>query len=210
MKLDKRLLLIPFTIGALLVGAVGPGFAYSAWQAAQTGFTQSGTAVASNLTINVEAGLDPDGTLLPDPYYGCYPGPCPGGALTFAIENKSSVPLRVQSVTQRTRTCGSNETAPCYVNITTDKNNDGTWIGYMAYSTTSCASHASFTPPHAVPSQGGDRGWPTIPPHTVLHVNGSDGLALGAGLFHLDSSTPTGCMGAMFSVPLTVNATDQS
>ena len=210
--MNKRWLLVPLLVGAGLLGAIAPGLASSAWQAAQTGSQQWGTATATNLTIVVEGGLDPDGQLLPDAGSAQYCAAgyvvCPGAALSFTIENRSSVPLRVTNVQRHQTTCGSNATPPCYYSILTDKNNDGTWSPYLTYGSTTCADHAYFMAPNF--NTFGARLWPVIPPHSTLHVNGHDNLALGAKMFHLDDTTPSACQGASFFVPLTVTAQDAS
>ena len=77
--------------GAVALTAAAPALAQSAFQAVQGGYSQSGTAQASRLTIQVEAGVaDQSVPLLPDPG--------PGGALAFSITNTSAVPLQVTAL----------------------------------------------------------------------------------------------------------------
>ena len=207
MKSYKRLLLIPLAVGTMLLGVVGSAYAFSQWQASQTGYNQSGSATSNTLRIAVEAGLDPDTTLLPDSF-NCQFQPCPGGAVAFTIENKSSVPLRVFSVEQRQVPCNG-QNPPCMAPILSDKNTDGSWTAPSFGSINNCGSHASFVTLNGA-GAAALRQWPAIPPHTTLHVNGSDALALGVGAIHLDFYTPNQCMGASFYVPLTVSAQDAS
>jgi hypothetical protein len=52
------------------------------------------------------------------------------------------------------------------------------------------------------------KNWPIIPAHATLQVNGTDNNELGAGMLHLQATTPTGCQGATYQVPLIVTAQD--
>jgi hypothetical protein len=180
-RLQRTLLSGLLAAGAVAFGAAVPALAESAFQAAQGGSHQSGSAQATRLGIRVEAGLADQSVPL-------FPDPAPGGAIAFSITNASEVPLHVTGVA-----------LPPGAKINSDRNADGSPAAGGPGG--SCAPFASFTAPDLAA-----RPWPPIPPHETLKVNGSDTNRLGLGLIHLSAETPTGCQGANFQVPLAVTA----
>lgn len=180
-------LLVAATASLVVIGTV---FAASLWTAGQKGFHQEGSGQAGKLSIRVEAGLaDPTGTLLPDnPPGTCAVAPCgPGGALAFTIENTGNVPLRVTGLLVACPPCVTSS----------NKNTDGTFV---IDGSGSCGTFAGFLPPADF------KNWPIIPAHATLQVNGTDNNQLGAGMLHLVPTTPSGCQGATYQIPLTVVA----
>ena len=180
-RLQRTLLTGLLAAGAVALGAAVPALAESAFQAAQGGSHQSGSAQATRLGIRVEAGLADQAVPL-------YPDPAPGGAVSFSITNTGDVPLRVSGVAVAEG-----------AKINSDRNADGS--AASGGQGGSCAPFASFTAPDLAA-----RPWPPIPPHETLKVNGSDTNRLGLGLIHLSAETPSACQGANFQVPLAITA----
>jgi hypothetical protein len=186
-------LLVAATASVVVIGTV---FAASLWTAGQKGFHQEGSGQAAQLRIRVEAGIaDPTSTLVPETDPGAcitITVPCgPGGALAFTIDNTGNMPLRVTGLT-----------ALCISGCTlSNKNTDGT---FPVTGTGSCGTYGIFVAPSTF------KGWPIIPAHATLQVNGTDNNALGAGMLHLRADTPQGCQGATYQVQLTVTAQDAS
>ncbi|TME54376.1 MAG: hypothetical protein E6I60_07850 [Chloroflexi bacterium] len=190
----KFLVSVLLSLGIVVLGV---GMAYAAWtfKANQEGFRQGGAAQATHVTIRVEAGMaDPNSDFVPDD--GNANLTSPGGALTFAIENTSNVPLAVTQidvVNVQSTTCGG---TVCPL-ISSNKNGTG---AFVAGGNGDCKQWASITPPSSYLN------WPIIAPHSTLQVNGTDNNRLGAGMIHLSSSTAQGCQGATFGVNLKVTA----
>ena len=190
----KFLLSVLMSIG-IVVGGVGLAYAFGTFNAIQQGSRQGGEGQAARLTMTVEAGT-PDGNsdLLPDQASNCSATQCPGGALAFAITNTSDFPIQVTKIDPLSA-CGL-----CGIIVSSNKNENGTFGNNL--NSPSCATHVTLSFP------ANFRAWPTIAPHTTLHVNGTDGNQLGAGMIHLNPGTPDGCQGALFSVALKVTATE--
>jgi hypothetical protein len=181
------------SIGIVVVG-VGMAYAAFTFKANQEGFRQGGAAEAARVTMQVEAGMaDANSDFVPDDYYASSTNPGPGGALTFAIENTSNVPIAVTQIDLATIACG---TAQCPL-IGSNKNGTG---AFVAGGLGDCKQYVSITPPSSFLN------WPTIAPHSTLQVNGTDGNRLGAGMIHLSSSTAQGCQGATFTANLKITA----
>ena len=193
--MKKKLVFSVLMSVGIVVGAAGLAYAIFTFNASQQGFRQAGEGQSARLTIQLEAGT-PDGEsgVLPDGP-SCTQTPCPGGALSFTITNTSDFPIVVESVTQR---CLSGSGLTC-VAATSNKNDDGSY-GYNPGSP-NCGTHVTIKTPNLL-------AWPTIASRSTLHVNGSDGNQLGAGMLHLNNNTPDGCQGALFFVGLTVTATE--
>jgi hypothetical protein len=81
--------------------------------------------------------------------------------------------------------------------VSSNKNGDGT---YTYAGNGDCKQWATFLAPTVFDS------WPTIAPHSILHVNGTDNSRLGAGMIHLAYNTANGCQGATFAMTLNVTA----
>jgi hypothetical protein len=189
-----------FLVSALLslgIVVVGVGMAYAAWtfKANQEGYRQGGAAETTRVTMRVEAGMaDANSDFLPDDGLATSTNPGPGGALAFAIENTSNVPLAVSQIDVATVICGTATWCPM---ISSNKNGTGTFgVGGGG----DCKQWVTFTPP------SGYANWPIIAPHSTLQVNGTDNNRLGAGMIHLAYNTAQGCQGATFGVSLKVTA----
>lgn len=202
--MKKKLLVSIISSLAIVVGAVSLAYAVGTFKANQEGFRQGGEGQAARLTMRVEAGTaDANSDLLPDSS-SCIPS-CPGGALSFSITNSSDVPVRVTQIAVATSPCGAG--AVCN-QITSNKFHDGSFLildsngAPPAGLTGDCAQSLGFIAP------ANFNNWPTIGPHSTLHVNGTDNNQLGAGMIHLLSTTPQGCQGATYAVGLNVTATE--
>ena len=191
-----------FVVSVLLslgIVVVGVGMAYAAWtfKANQEGFRQGGAAEATRVTMRVEAGMaDANSDFIPDDGLATSTNPGPGGALTFAIENTSNVPLAVTQidvVTVPSTSCGGTQ---CPF-ISSNKNGTGAFVSGGGGD---CKQYVTITSPT------GFLNWPIIAPHSTLQVNGTDNNRLGAGMIHLASNTAQGCQGATFTVNLNVTA----
>jgi hypothetical protein len=195
--MSKKLVLSVLMSLGIVVGGFGLAYAFGTFNAIQQGFRQGGEGQAARLTMQVEAGTaDGNSQFLPD---SSLPGASnPGGALQFAITNTSDFPIRVTGIAQSTAPCG---TSQCNVQ-SSNKNTDGTYATPPVSGT--CANDLYFSPPASFAN------WPTIGPHSTLHVNGTDNNQLGAGMIHMFSITPDGCQGALFTVGLKVTATETS
>ena len=217
--MNKKLLIGGALGGIVTMGVGGFVVATVIYKANEKGINQGGGGQATTLTIRVEAGLaDPSSVLVPDisgtncpivPINAVpHPAPssvqCPGGALSFSVQNTSDIPLRVTDVEQRICPTQGNLSGLCA--FTSDKNADGTWA--FDGVTGGCAAYASFNAPLLNPQDVGGSPWPVIPAHSTLQVNGSDANALGAGLLHLSPTTPSRCQGATYQVLLDVIAQD--
>jgi hypothetical protein len=191
--MSKKLLLSVLMSLGIVVGGFGLAYAFGSFSAIQQGFRQGGEGQAARLTMQVEAGTA-DGTsqFLPDSSVGT----SPGGALAFAITNTSDFPIRVTAIAQATAACGAFQ---CPIQAS-NKNTDGTYATPPVSGT--CVTDLYFVAP------GGFANWPTIGPHSTLHVNGTDNNQLGAGMIHMVTTTPDGCQGALFTVGLKVTATE--
>jgi hypothetical protein len=192
--MKKKLLVSVLTSVGIVVGGFGLAYAFGTFSAIQQGFRQAGEGQAARITMQVEAGTaDANSDFLPDGLVGC---PCPGGALDFAITNTSNFPIRVSHIDQTMVTCGNTQCGAASSN----KNTDGTFV--IPPSSGTCVSSLTVTPPQQFAN------WPTIGPHSTLQVNGTDNNQLGAGMIHMSYGTPNGCQGALFTVGLTVTATE--
>jgi hypothetical protein len=205
--MKRKLLISVLSSVAIVVGAVSVAYAVGTFRASQEGFRQAGEGQAARLVMRVEAGMaDANSDLLPDSSNcGNTGNLCPGGALTFSITNSSDVPLRVTQIALAMSPCGFGGTCPA---ITSNKFHDGSFVvldsngAPPANGTGDCNQYVAFVPP------ANFYNWPTIGPHTTLHVNGTDNNQLGAGMIHLATSTPQGCQGATFAIGLNVTATE--
>jgi hypothetical protein len=192
----KFLVSVLLSLGIIVVGV---GMAYAAWtfKANQEGFRQGGAAEATRVTMRVEAGMaDANSDFVPDDGGATSTNPGPGGALTFAIENTSNVPLavvQIEVVTVASTACGGTQ---CPF-ISSNKNGTG---AFVTSGNGDCKQWVSITPPTNFVN------WPTIAPHSTLQVNGTDSNRLGAGMIHLAYNTAQGCQGATFAVNLKVTA----
>jgi hypothetical protein len=201
--MKRKLLISLLSSLAIVVAAVSVAYAVGTFKASQEGFRQAGEGQAARLTMRVEAAIaDPNSDLLPDST-SCGSG-CPGGALSFSITNSSDVPLRVTAITLATYQCGFGGTCN---QVTSNKLHDGSFVtldsnGAPASGTGDCNTYVAFVAPVNF------NNWPTIGPHTTLHVNGTDNNQLGAGMIHLSPVTPQGCQGATFAIGLNVTATE--
>jgi hypothetical protein len=189
-------------VGAFGMGATGVAFAFSNFNAKQSGYHQYGSAQASTLKIKVEAGLPAgDEVLIPDsPYCPALVNDCGGGALSFSITNPTDVPLQVTNLAVAT--------VPCFIQGCTPSPQIGS-------SNFNCGPHISFVAPPLNNNGFTDptkpmplSSWPVIAPHSTLNVNGSDYGGLGSRMVHLDYNTPDECQGASISVGLVVTARD--
>ncbi len=190
----KFVVSVLLSIGIIVV-AIGAAYAAFTFKANQEGFRQGGAAEATRVTMQVEAGLaDANSDFLPDDALASSTNPGPGGALAFAIENTSNVPLAVAQIDVATVICGTNTTCPI---ISSNKNGTGTFVNGGGGD---CRQYVTFTSPTNFTN------WPIIAPHTTLQVNGTDNNRLGAGMIHLAYNTAQGCQGATFGVSLKVTA----
>ncbi len=189
----KFVVSVLLSIGIIVVG-IGAAYAAFTFKANQEGFRQGGAAEATRVTMRVEAGMaDANSDFLPDDSSSASN---PGGDLTFAIENTSSVPLvvtQIDLVTYTSTACGGNQ---CPL-ISSNKNGSGSFASQGAGD---CKQYVTY----ASPTTFGN--WPIIAPHSTLQVNGHDNNRLGAGMIHLSSSTAQGCQGATFTMNLKVTA----
>jgi hypothetical protein len=177
----------------ILVGGFGAAYAYYTFRANQEGFRQGGESQASRITMRVEAGMaDANADFIPDDYYTTS-AQNPGGSLSFSINNTSDFPIRVTKLELVNLTSGTTITPQ----VSSNKNGDGT---YTIAGNGDCKQWATFLAPTVFDS------WPTIAPHSILHVNGTDNSRLGAGMIHLASNTANGCQGATFAMTLNVTA----
>lgn len=191
--MSKKLLLSVLMSLGIVVGGFGLAYAFGTFSAIEQGFRPGGEGQAARVTMTVEAGTaDGNSQFLPDSAVGT----SPGGALQFAITNTSDFPIRVTKIDQSTATCGFG-TCPAQAS---NKNSDGTYPTPPLGG--NCAIYLFFTPP------AGFANWPTIGPHSTLQVNGTDSNQLGAGMIHMNTNTPDGCQGALFTVGLKVTATE--
>jgi hypothetical protein len=192
--MSKKLLLSVLMSIGIVVGGFGLAYAFGTFNAIQHGFRQGGEGQAARLTMQVEAGTaDGNSQFLPDSPVGS----SPGGALQFDITNTSDFPIRVTTMAQATVACGGTAQCP---QQTSNKNTDGTYPPPPTSGT--CVNYLFFSGPTSLAN------WPTIGPHSTLHVNGTDNNQLGAGMIHMASNTPDGCQGALFAVGLKVTATE--
>lgn len=197
--MKKRVFLSIIASIGVLVGGFGIAYAAGTFNAIQQGFRQGGEGQAAHLTMQVEAGTaDANSDFVPDDL-SCGTN-CPGGALNFAITNTSDLPIRVTGIAL-TNTCGGFGTGPC---VGSNKNGDGSYPPASASPNGDCGFHLTFSPP------ANFNNWPVIGPNSTLQVNGTDNNGLGAGMVHLNNATPQGCQGALFSVGLTITATEQA
>lgn len=193
--MTKKLLISVLMSVGIVAGSFGIAYAVGTFSAIQQGFRQAGEGQAAKVTMQVEAGTaDGNSDFLPDSAFPFPPGP--GGALDFAITNTSDFPIRVSSIAQSMVPCGPSQCAA----QSSNKNTDGTYAIPPLSGT--CASSLFVTPPTQFAN------WPTIGPHSTLHVNGTDNNQLGAGMVHLFNNTPNACQGALFAVGLNVTATE--
>lgn len=193
--MSKKLLVSVLMSVGIVVGSFGLAYAVGTFSAIQQGFRQAGEGQAARVTMQVEAGTaDGNSDFLPDSAFPFSPGP--GGALDFAITNTSDFPIRVTQIAQTTVQCA----ATLCPQATSNKNTDGTYAIPPLSGT--CVIYVNVTPPTQFAN------WPTIGPHSTLHVNGTDNNQLGAGMIHLGHDTPNGCQGALFAVGLNVTATE--
>ena len=191
--MTKKLLISVLMSVGIVAGSFGIAYAVGTFSAIQQGFRQAGEGQAARVTMQVEAGTaDGNSDFLPDSAFPFPPGP--GGALDFAITNTSDFPIRVTQIAQSTVPCGSQQCAA----QSSNKNSDGTYAIPPLSGT--CVASLFVTPPTQFAN------WPTIGPHSTLHVNGTDNNQLGAGMVHLNNGTPNGCQGALFAVGLNVTA----
>jgi hypothetical protein len=192
--MSKKLLVSVLMSVGIVVGSFGLAYAFGTFSAIQQGFRQAGEGQAARVTMQVEAGTaDANSDFLPDGQIGC---PCPGGALDFSITNTSDFPIRATHIEQTMYQCGTTLCA----SASSNKNTDGTFAPPPASG--NCVNYLTVTPPSTFVN------WPTIGPHSTLQVNGTDNNQLGAGMVHLNSSTPNACQGALFAVGLSVTATE--
>lgn len=191
----KRLLLSVLMSIGIVVGGFGLAYAFGTFNASQQGFRQFGEGESARITMQVEAGTpDGDSALVPDGS-SCVPASvCPGGALDFTITNTSDFPIAVTGIS------GVTSGFPAVLQAWSNKNEDGS-LGYNPGSP-NCGTHVTLRTPADF------RTWPTIAAHATLHVNGTDTNQLGAGMLHLNNSTPDGCQGALYAVRLNVTATE--
>jgi hypothetical protein len=193
--MSKKLLVSVLMSVGIVVGSFGIAYAVGTFSAIQQGFRQAGEGQAARVTMQVEAGTaDGNSDFLPDSAFPFPPGP--GGALDFAITNTSDFPIRVTQIAQTTVQCGST----LCPQASSNKSSDGTYPPPPLSGT--CVTYLTVTPPTQFAN------WPTIGPHSTLHVNGTDNNQLGAGMIHLSNGTPNGCQGALFAVGLNVTATE--
>jgi hypothetical protein len=194
--MTKKLLISVLMSVGIVAGSFGIAYAVGTFSAIQQGFRQAGEGQAARVTMQVEAGTaDGNSDFLPDSAFPFPPGP--GGALDFAITNTSDFPIRVTQIAQSQVPCGLG--AQC-ASASSNKNTDGTYAIPPLSGT--CVNYLLVTPPSTFAN------WPTIGPHSTLHVNGTDNNQLGAGMVHLTHDTPNGCQGALFAVGLNVTATE--
>jgi hypothetical protein len=193
--MSKKLLVSVLMSVGIVAGSFGLAYAAGTFSAIQQGFRQAGEGQAARVTMQVEAGTaDGNSDFLPDSAFPFPQGP--GGALDFAITNTSDFPIRVTQIAQSTVPCGSQQCAA----QSSNKNTDGTFA--IPPLSGNCVTSLIVTPPTQYAN------WPTIGPHSTLHVNGTDNNQLGAGMVHLNNGTPNGCQGALFAVGLNVTATE--
>lgn len=202
----KKGFLGAFAAVGLLIGGFGIAYATGTFNAIQQGFRQAGNGQAAKITMQVEAGMaDPNSDLLPDSSCSSF-SPCPGGALSFSITNNSDFPIRVTGISSSNFGCSVNGQVTTCTRGNSNKNTNGTYIAHdstgQPVGVGTCSLYMSFNAPNNFDA------WPTIAPHSALQVNGTDNNALGAGMLHLSNTTPNGCQGALFSVDLTVTATE--
>ena len=190
----KFLVSLVISVGIVIAG-IGVAYATYTFKANQEGFRQGGESQASRITMRVEAGMaDANADFIPDDYYTTS-AQNPGGSLSFSINNTSDFPIRVTKLELVTQTVGTT----VYPQVTSNKNGDGT---YTYSGNGDCKQWATFLAPTVFDN------WPTIGPHSILHVNGTDNSRLGSGLIHLSTSTTNGCQGATFAMMLNVTAVE--
>ena len=199
----KKVVIAVLASVGVVAGGFGLAYAMGTFQAIQQGDRQAGSGQAAKITMQVEAGLaDPNSGVIPDAA-SCSFTPCPGGALDFSITNNSNFPIRVTSVSSAFFLCGP--ATYCTVG-NSNKNTNGTFVSHNPDGSQNgigtCANSVSYAAPANYDN------WPTIAPHSTLEINGTDNNALGAGMIHLNNSTPNGCQGALFTIHLTVNAVE--